>query len=118
MSNTSQRHRQSFKQRIRRVRAVVSGTAERPRMSVFIGGRSNSVQLIDDTTGTTLACATDKTFTGKRGTVEGATFVGETIAKTAAEKKIKQVVFDRRGRRYHGRVQAIAEAARENGLTI
>ena len=118
MSNTPQRHSAAYKQRIRRVRSVVQGSAGRPRLSVFIGGRTNSVQLIDDATGTTLAAMSDKTFTGKLGTLESATFVGAEIAKVAAKLNIKQVVLDRRGRQYHGRVKAIADAARENGLTI
>jgi len=115
---TPQRHLTTYKQRVRRVRSTIHGTAERPRLSVLVGTRSNQVQLIDDITGTTLASATDFGFTGSKGTVASATFVGETIAKAAAAKKITHAVLDRRGRRYHGRVKAIAESAREHGLTI
>lgn len=115
---TPQRHQISYLQRIRRVRSVVNGSAVRPRLSVLIGTRSNQVQLIDDVTGTTLASATDFDFSGKRGTVESATYVGQKIAQAAVSKKITQAVLDRRGRRYHGRVKAIAESAREHGLAI
>jgi len=115
---TPQRHQIVYRQRTRRVRAVINGTAIRPRLSVLIGTRSNQAQLIDDVTGTTLASATDFDFTGKRGTVASATYVGQKIAEAAAAKKISTAVLDRRGRRYHGRVAAIAESAREHGLAI
>ncbi len=118
MNQIPQRYQPTYLQRIRRVRATVNGTATRPRLSILIGSRSNQVQLIDDATGQTLASATDLAFTGKRGTLEGATFVGTAIATAAKTKSITHAVLDRRGRRYHGRVRAIAEAARENGLSI
>ena len=101
------------------IRTKVSGTAERPRLTVF---RSNSqiyAQVIDDLKGATLASASsmDKDFSGDvTGNVDAATTVGATIAKKATEKGLKSVVFDRGGYLYHGRVKALAEAARENGL--
>ena len=118
MPTIPQRHRPQYAQRIRRVRRVVIGSAERPRLSVFIGSRSNRVQLIDDATGRTLASASDLKRANKRGTLESATEVGAAIAAAATSQKITSAVLDRRGRRYHGRVKAIADAARSNGLTI
>lgn len=101
--------------RKRRVRAKISGTAERPRLSVF---RSNShiyAQLIDDVTGATLVQASD--IKSKKGNkTESATTVGKTIAEAAKKAKITECVFDRNGYKYHGRVKALAEGAREGGL--
>ncbi|MBP3242599.1 MAG: 50S ribosomal protein L18 [Ruminococcus sp.] len=104
--------------RHRRVRAKISGTAERPRLNVFRSTKHIYAQLIDDVNGVTLASASsmDKGFEGNGGNVEGARKVGELIAKNAADKGISDVVFDRGGYLYHGRVQALAEGARENGL--
>lgn len=102
--------------RAQRVRAKISGTAVRPRMNVFRSLRALSVQLIDDTTGTTLVSAQLAEISGGTNTVEGATKLGALIAKKALEKKITEVVFDRAGYKYHGKVKAIAESAREAGL--
>ena len=104
--------------RHRRVRAKISGTAERPRLNVFRSSKHIYAQLIDDVNGVTLASASsmDKSFEGNGGNAEGARKVGEMIAKNAADKGISEVVFDRGGYLYHGRVQALAEGARENGL--
>ena len=104
--------------RHRRVRAKISGTAERPRLNVFRSTKHIYAQLIDDVNGVTLASAAsmDKGFEGNGGNVDGAREVGELIAKNAADKGISEVVFDRGGYIYHGRVQALAEGARENGL--
>ncbi len=104
--------------RHKRVRAKISGTAERPRMDVYRSSKNIYVQIIDDVKGVTLVAASskDKDFQGYGGNVEGAKKVGEMIAKKAAEAKITEVVFDRGGYVYHGRVKALAEAARENGL--
>lgn len=101
-----------------RVRKNISGTAERPRLNVFRSLNHIYAQIIDDTKGITLAAASsmDKEFGGNGGNVEGAKEVGTLIAKKAAEKGIKQVVFDRGGYVYHGRVAALAEGAREGGL--
>ena len=104
--------------RHRRVRAKISGTPERPRLNVFRSSKHIYAQLIDDINGVTLASASsmDKGFEGSGSSVEGARKVGEAIAKNAAGKGISEVVFDRGGYLYHGRVQALAEGARENGL--
>ena len=100
-----------------RVRNRVSGTAEMPRLNVF---RSNSqifAQIIDDEKGTTLVSSSSVSLKLKNGgNVEGAKAVGADIAKKATKAGIKAVVFDRGGYQYHGRVAALAEAARENGL--
>lgn len=99
-----------------RVRNRISGTAERPRLNVFRSNTHIYAQLIDDVAGVTLASASsnDKEITGTK--VEQATAVGKLIAERGTAKDIKAVVFDRGGYLYHGRVKALAEAARENGL--
>ncbi len=100
-----------------RVRGKISGTADRPRLNVFRSNKNIYAQVIDDVAGVTLASAStlDKEIDG--GTkVEQAQKVGALVAKRANEKGIKAVVFDRGGYLYHGRVEALAEAARENGL--
>ena len=98
----------------------MSGTAERPRLAVFRSLRHISVQLVDDSAGTTLASAStiEKTLRPKRGgpTATAAAGLGTTIAERARALGIEQVVFDRGGYLYHGRVRALAEAAREHGL--
>ncbi len=106
--------------RHRRVRGKISGTPERPRLDVFRSSKHIYAQLIDDTTGTTLASASslDKGFAGSGGNVEGAAKVGKAIAERALEKGITQVVFDRGGFVYHGRVKALADGAREGGLQL
>ena len=100
-----------------RVRRKISGTAECPRLNVFRSNKNIYAQLIDDVAGVTLVSAStlEKDVKGNSKT-EKAAFVGETIAKRAVEKVITEVVFDRGGYLYHGRVQALADAARENGL--
>lgn len=100
--------------RVRRVRSRISGTAERPRLVVNRSLHSITAQLIDDTSHKTIASATDKGLTGKP--VERAQQVGQNIAALAKNNKISQVVFDRAGYQYHGRVAALAEGAREAGL--
>ena len=100
-----------------RVRAVVSGTPERPRLTVYISNTHVSAQIIDDTTHATLAAVSTVGNKKLSGTMtEKATWVGAEIAKKAVTKKITKVAFDRSGRKYHGRVKALADAARENGL--
>ena len=102
-----------------RVRAKVSGTKDIPRLNVFRSAKNISVQIIDDETGVTLvsASSSDKDLKLTNGSnIEAAIKVGESIAKKAKAKKITKVVFDRGGYLYHGRVEALAEAARENGL--
>ncbi|HEX3081964.1 MAG TPA: 50S ribosomal protein L18 [Candidatus Saccharimonadia bacterium] len=99
-----------------RVRATVSGTPERPRLSVKITLVHISAQIIDDTKGLTLAQATTVKSDAKGSMTEKAVWVGEKIAEAAKAKKIKKVVFDRNGRIYHGRLHALADAARNAGL--
>lgn len=100
-----------------RVRATISGTAELPRLDVFRSNKNISVQLIDDETGTTLASASSTVLKLENGgNIEAATKVGEAIALEAQKVGIKKVVFDRGGYLYHGRVAALAEAARNKGL--
>ena len=101
-----------------RVRGKISGTAERPRLSVFRSESNIYAQIIDDVAGNTLCSAStvEKGFDGNGGNVEAAKKIGETIAKRALEKGIENVVFDRGGYIYHGRVAALAEGAREGGL--
>jgi large subunit ribosomal protein L18 len=104
-----------------RVRKKISGTTERPRLSVFRSSKHIYAQLIDDNSGVTLASAStvDKELSGQvdnGGNIESARKVGELIAKRAKEKGFDNVVFDRGGYLYHGRVQALADAAREAGL--
>jgi large subunit ribosomal protein L18 len=106
---------QARKMRQKRVRAKVQGTAARPRLAVFRSLKDTYAQLVDDETGTTL-CSSSSLKSKKGNKSEQAKEVGTEIAKQAKEKKIIEVVFDRAGYRYHGRVKAIAEAAREGGL--
>ena len=104
--------------RHRRDRAKISGTAQRPRLNVFRSNKHIYAQLIDDVNGVTLASAStmDKGFEGNGGNKEAARKVGQAIAKAAAEKNIEEVVFDRGGYLYHGRVKELADGARESGL--
>lgn len=101
-----------------RVRKKVFGTSERPRLSVYRSEKNIYAQIIDDVSAVTLVSASslDKDFSAKGGNKEGAKLVGELIAKAAIEKGVNEVVFDRGGYVYHGRVQQLAEAAREAGL--
>jgi large subunit ribosomal protein L18 len=116
MSNNKSSARQKIRYRIRK---KISGTPAKPRLSVF---RSNSdiyAQLIDDTNGATIAAASSKQkdiSAQKAPKIEKSKLVGEAIAKKATELGIKNVVFDRSGYIYHGRVKAVAEGAREGGL--
>lgn len=100
-----------------RVRGKISGTVECPRLNVFRSNKNIYAQIIDDVAGVTLASASalDKEISGGNKT-EQAQAVGKLVAERASEKGIKKVVFDRGGYLYHGRVAALAEAARENGL--
>ena len=104
--------------RHRRVRGKISGTAARPRLNVYRSLSNIYVQLIDDVAGVTLASAstTEKDFAQYGGNVEAAKAVGKTLAERATAKGITECVFDRGGYVYHGRVAALAEAAREAGL--
>ena len=122
MSSLSQKSNSRLKRKIR-VRKKIKGAADRPRLNVFKSARHIYAQLIDDTNGNTLATAStldeavkdDLNYTGN---VEAAKKVGASIAKVALEKGIVRVVFDRNGFLYHGRIKALADAARENGLSF
>ena len=104
--------------RHKRVRGKISGTPERPRLCVFRSQSHIYAQVIDDVNGNTLVAASsvEKSFEGKGSNKEAARKVGTMIAKRAADKGIVDVVFDRGGYIYHGRVQELAEGAREGGL--
>ena len=101
-----------------RVRGKISGTAERPRLAVFRSESNIYAQIIDDVAGNTLVAASsvEKAFEGNGGNIEAAKKVGAMIAERALQKGIEEVVFDRGGYIYHGRVQELAEGAREGGL--
>jgi len=119
---TAKRNNKKDYRRLRikmRIRKVVSGTPERPRLSVFRSNKQIYAQLIDDMAGTTIAAASsgEKGILEKKGTKsEKAKLVGQLIAERAKEHGIEMVVFDRGGYLYHGRVKALADAAREGGL--
>ena len=98
--------------RKRRIRAKVTGTPARPRLTVFCSLTKVYAQLVDDAAGKTLAAASST----KGRNIASATKVGQEIAKKAKDIKVTVVVFDRNGRRYHGRIKALADAAREGGL--
>jgi large subunit ribosomal protein L18 len=106
--------------RRKHIRKTLSGTAQRPRLSVFRGNTAMNVQIIDDVKGVTIASAStlEKEFKAKdkMNKTEAAASLGQIIAKRAIDKGVSQVVFDRGGYKYHGRVRALADAARENGL--
>lgn len=108
------------RRRHNRLRQKVKGTTERPRLAVFRSLRNIYAQIIDDLSGKTLiqVSTLDKEYEdGKTGgNADAATWVGKTLAARAKDQKIESVVFDRGGRKYHGRVKALAEAAREGGL--
>jgi large subunit ribosomal protein L18 len=102
--------------RKRRIRAKVTGTSARPRLTVFCSLTSISAQIIDDTAGKTLVAVTSKEAGAKGKNIEAAKKVGVTVAKKAKDAKITSIVFDRNSRKYHGRIKALADAAREGGL--
>ena len=119
MSTSAKQKRTARQRRHGRVRKKVNGTAERPRLAVFRSSRHISAQLIDDVTGTTLAAAStvEKDLrSGSTGTAEAAAAVGRAIAERAKAAGVSEVTFDRGGFLYHGRVAALADAAREAGL--
>lgn len=101
-----------------KIRAKLSGTSERPRLVVFRSNRFTYAQIIDDTAGKVLASASDNKSTDKTTKTDSAKVVGQQIAEAAKAKKITAVVFDRNGYKYHGRVKALADGAREGGLTF
>lgn len=111
-SNAARLHRHA------RVRSKITGTADRPRLDVFRSNTNIYAQLIDDSKGVTIvsAASNEKDFGISGGNCEGARKVGKLIAERAKSKKISEVVFDRGGYIYHGRVKELAEGAREGGL--
>lgn len=115
MAATKEARRKKIRSRIR---GKISGTAERPRLSVFRSNKEIYTQLIDDQSGITLAAAStrDKDFARAGSKSEQSKNIGLAIAKKAADKGVTTVVFDRGGYLYHGRVKAVAEGAREGGL--
>jgi large subunit ribosomal protein L18 len=102
--------------RAKRVRAKISGTATKPRLNIFRSLRSMSVQMIDDEKQTTLVAANLGEIKGGKNTVDSAKKLGELIAKKSSKAGITEVVFDRAGYKYHGKVKAIADGARDAGL--
>ena len=122
MSKNTSKNDARLKRQVR-VRKKVRGSNERPRLNVFRSSRHIHAQIIDDTTGRTLVAVSTITPEIKSGleysgNIEAAKKVGAAIAKKALENDIKSVVFDRNGFLYHGRVKALADAARENGLSF
>lgn len=112
---------QGLKRRKRRVRLRVQGTSDRPRLSVYRSNCHIYAQIVDDTLGRTLVSASSvepdlKTQLKTGGNIEAARHVGVLLAERAKEKEISKVVFDRGGRKYHGRVRALADASRAGGL--
>ena len=121
--NVAQRRRQARLKRQVRVRRKVRGTAERPRLCIFRSARHIYAQIIEDSTGRTLAAASTQNgevAEGQKatGNVQAAKAVGAALAQKALAQDINQVVFDRNGFLYHGRVKALADAAREAGLSF
>src|ERR1700744_6263410 len=114
----TQTKRNAIRQRIHsRIRRKLAGSTERPRLNVYRSLNHIYAQVIDDQTGTTLAAVSTLSLKLKTGgNVASAKEIGKTIAERAAEKGIKKVVFDRGGFLYHGRIKALADAAREAGL--
>lgn len=109
------------KQRKKRIRSRITGTSERPRLSVFRSAKHISAQIIDDINGCTLVSASslDKSFSEQpkfENKVAAAVFIGKEVAARAKEKGIQRVVFDRNGFLYHGRIKAVSDGAREGGL--
>lgn len=120
MSKTTSKNDARLKRQLR-VRKKVKGTSERPRLNVFRSSRHIHAQLIDDVNGVTLVAASTispdvKAELSYSGNIDAAGKVGAAIARKALEKNITTVVFDRNGFLYHGRVKALADSARENGL--
>ena len=115
---SSRRLKSRFKNKVR-IRKKVFGTTERPRLCVFRSGRHTYAQLVVDTEGKTIAAISTlskETPIQHKSSVEAAKWVGQEIAKKAQDKSIKDIVFDRSGYIFHGRVKAVADGARESGL--
>jgi large subunit ribosomal protein L18 len=117
--NRNVKKNETKERRHRRIRGRLAGTPDRPRMCVFRSHRQIYVQVIDDVAGKTLCAASSLQLDMKGGgNLGGARAVGTDIAKKALEKGIQKVAFDRAGYRYHGRIKALADAAREAGLNF
>ncbi|HEX2577096.1 MAG TPA: 50S ribosomal protein L18 [Aquihabitans sp.] len=118
MSDSAKKNREARIRRHRRVRKKVKGTAERPRLAVFRSNKHITAQIIDDRAGHTLAAAstTEPALDGPGGNVDAAAKVGELLATRARDAGVTTVVFDRGGNLYHGRIAALADAARKAGL--
>ena len=115
MSNVNKIENRNLRKR--RIRSIVIGSKERPRLSVFISNKNVTAQIIDDANHLTIAYASTIDSKEAKGSLtEKAQWVGEQIAKKAKASKVKNVVFDRNGRLYHGRIKALADKARETGL--
>ncbi len=117
MDKTKVKNKQQAR-RSARVRSKISGSAARPRLSVYRSNKGMFLQLIDDATGQTLASAALKEIKNFPNKVEAGKELGKLIAQKAKDKKISQVVFDRSSYKYHGRVKAVADGAREGGLVF
>ena len=115
MTSILKKHKQATL-RARRTRAKITGSSDRPRLSVFRSAKYIYAQIIDDNAGKTLASASDEKMEKGGKPVERAAKVGAEIAKKATAAGVKQVVFDRGSYKYHGRVKALADAARDGGL--
>jgi large subunit ribosomal protein L18 len=102
--------------RAHRVRAIIASTADRPRLSIHVSNLHVTAQVIDDTSGKTLAYATTVGQKQTGSMVERAAWVGKEIASKAKKAKVSKVVYDRGAKKFHGRIKALAEAAREGGL--
>lgn len=114
--NTKQKQQRRLRIKMR-IRKRLHGTAERPRMTVFRSNTGMYVQLVDDTKGTTLVSANTKQLGSKKSVnIEGAKALGTSVAEKAAAQGITTVVFDRNGYLFHGKIKAVADAAREGGL--
>ena len=118
MTVSANKNREARIRRHRRVRKKVKGTAERPRLAVFRSNKHITAQVIDDRAGHTVAAAssTEPGFDGSGGNVDAAKKVGELLASRAKDAGVTTVVFDRGGNLYHGRIAALADAARAGGL--
>jgi len=116
MNKTQRNANNARARRIARVRTRIQGTAERPRLAVARTLKHIYAQVIDDTSGRTVAAASDLEVKTAMKPLEIAAAVGKLVAERAAAAKVTQVVFDRRDKRYHGRVKALADAARTAGL--
>lgn len=110
--------RRNFEQRRKRVRSKIKGITNCPRISVFRSNKLIYVQIIDDLKGKTLLAMSENEIKEKGTKMEKALMLGQKLAKKALSKKIKKVVFDKSGYRYHGRLKALAEGARKEGLVF